>query len=175
MDWKIVKRGRVTYYTKTTNSHFSDLVVEELDNGDLKIHFVGMTGAYAGTRELDLDDTALMDPAREIPRLFDTWEKYVREAGICESLAELDFLEVHSFGAAPKGPSPITDPAGYAAEKKRIHQAYAEAYAAYWREKMPDNGLPVRFTVYLEELPDSGASYEMGAIALYQRSSKPSS
>ena len=113
-----------------------------------------------------------MDPAREIPRLFDTWDKYVREAGICESLAELDFLEIHSFGAAPKEPSPITDPAGFAAEKKRIRQAYREAYAAYWREKMPDSGLPVRFTVYLEELPDSGASYEMGATALYQRSPK---
>ncbi len=175
MDWKIIKRGRVTYYTKTTNAHFSDLVVEELDNGDLKIRFVGMTGAHAGTKELGLEDTALMDPAREIPRLFDTWEKYVREAGICRSLADLDFLEIHSFGAAPKGPSPIADPAGYAAEKERIRQAYTEAYAAYWREKMPDNGLPVRFTVYLEELPDPGASYEMGATALYQRSLKLSS
>ena len=174
MDWNITRHERVTYYTKTTNSHFSDLVVEELDNGDKKIHFVGMTGAHAGTNELGLDDTALMDPTREIPRLFDTWEKYVREAGICESLAELDFLEIHSFGAAPKEPSPITDPAGYAAEKKRIRQAYAEAYAAYWRDNMPDNGLPVRFTVYLEELPDSGASYEMGATALYQRSLKSS-
>jgi hypothetical protein len=174
MDWKILKRGRVTYYTKKTNPLFSDLVVEELDNGDLKIHFVGMTGAYAGTRELELEDVARMDPALEIPRLFDTWGKYVREAGICESLADLDFLEVHSFGAAPKEPSPITDPAGYAAEKKRIRQAYSEAYAAYWREKMPDSGLPARFTVYLEELPDSGASYEMGATALYQRSLKTS-
>lgn len=175
MDWKIIKRGRVTYYKKTTNSLFSDLVVEKLDNGDLKIHFVGMTGAYAGTKELGLDDTALMDPAREIPRLFDTWDKYVREAGICDSLADLDFLEIHSFGAAPKGPSPIVDPVGYAAEKKRIRQAYSEAYAAYWQEKMPENGLPVRFTVYLEELPDVGASYEMGATALYQCSLKSSS
>jgi hypothetical protein len=174
MDWKITKRGRVTYYTKKTNPLFSDLVVEELDNGDLKIRFVGMTGAHAGTRELGLEDVARMDPAREIPRLFDTWAMYVREAGICESLAELDFLEVHSFGAAPKEPSPITDPAGYAAEKKRIRQAYSEAYAAYWRENMPESGLPVRFTVYLEELPDSGASYEMGATALYQRSLKES-
>jgi hypothetical protein len=171
MDWKIIKRGSVTYYTRTTNSHFSDLVVRELDNGDLEIYFVGMTGAYAATNQLGLDEVALMDPTQEIPRLFDTWDKYVREAGICESLADLDFLEVHSFGAAPKEPNPITDPAGYAEEKKRIRQAYSE----YWREKMPDNGLPVRFTVYLEELPDSGASYEMGATALYQPSLKSSS
>ena len=34
---------------------------------------------------------------------------------------------------------------------------------------MPDNGLPVRFTVYLEELPDKDASYEFGAVALLQK------
>ena len=105
MDWIIKKRGRVTYYRKKSNELFSDLVVEELDNGDLKICFVGMTGALAATNELSLDEVARMDPEREIPRIFDTWEMYVREAGICESLAELDFLEIHSFGAAPKGPN----------------------------------------------------------------------
>ena len=170
MDWEIKKRGRVTYYRKKSNELFSDLVVEELDNGDLKIRFVGMTGALAATNELSLNEVARMDPKREIPRIFDTWEMYVREAGICESLAELDFLEIHSFGAAPKGPSPITEPEKYAAEKKRIRQAYSSAYARYWAEHMPENGLPARFTVYLEELPDSEASYELCATALYQNS-----
>ncbi len=66
MDWNITKRGRVTYYRKPTNNVFSDLVVEELDNGDLKIHFVGMTGAHAATKELGLDDMAEMEPLREI-------------------------------------------------------------------------------------------------------------
>jgi len=169
MDWEIKKRGRVTYYRKKSNELFSDLVVEELDNGDLKIRFVGMTGALAATNELSLNEVARMDPKREIPRIFDTWEMYVREAGICESLAELDFLEIHSFGAAPKGPSPITEPEKFAAEKRRIRQDYGEAYANYWKEKMPDNGLPVRFTVYLEELPDVDASYEFGAVALLQK------
>ncbi|MBT5803818.1 MAG: hypothetical protein HOI20_19705, partial [Gemmatimonadetes bacterium] len=70
---------------------------------------------------------------------------------------------------APKGPSPITEPEKYAAEKKRIRQDYSQAYANYWKEKMPDNGLPVRFTVYLEELPDVDASYEFGAVALLQK------
>jgi len=169
MNWEIKKRGRVTYYRKKTNDVFSDLVVEELDNGDLKIRFVGMTGAIAASNELELEDIARMDPAREIPRIFDTWEMYVREAGLCDSLAELDFLEVHSFGAAPKEPNPITEPEKYAAEKKRIRQDYARAYANYWKEKMPHNGLPVRFTVYLEELPDVDASYEFGAVALLQK------
>ena len=169
MDWNIKKRGRVTYYTKKTNQLFSDLVVEELDNGDQKLYFVGMTGALAATNELRLDEVARLDPEREIPRVFDTWELYVREAGICQSLAELDFLEVHAFGAAPKTPNPITNPEGYLAEKKRIRQAYSRAYADYWKQKMPENGLPVRFTVYLEELPYVEASYEFGATALCQK------
>jgi hypothetical protein len=169
VDWVIKRRGRVTYYTKRTNQHFSDLVVEEQLNGDLKIHFVGMTGALAATNELHLDEVAEMDPDREIPRIFDTWELYLREAGICQTLAELDFLEMHSFGAAPKSPSPIADPAGYAQAKQRIRQAYSRAYAEYWSRRLPENGLPVRFTVYLEELPDTKASYEFGATALWQR------
>lgn len=169
MDWEIKRRGRVTYYRKRTNHVFSDLVVEELDNGDLKIRFVGMTGARAATRELGLDEVAKMNPEKEIPRIFDTWEMYLREAGICRSLADVDFLEVHAFGAAPKAPNALVDPEGYAAEKSRIREEYAAAYAKYWQEKLPDNGLPVRFTVYLEELPDKDASYEFGAVALLQK------
>ena len=169
MDWDIKKRGRITYYRKPSNRVFSDLVVEELENGDLKIHFVGMTGAIAATNELQLDDTARMDPTREIPRTFDTWDLYVREAGICAGLKDLDFLEVHSFGAAPKEPSPTTNPEGYAAEKRRIRSAYSAAYASYWETKLPDNGLPVRFTVYLEELPDADACYELSAVAILQK------
>jgi hypothetical protein len=169
MDWEIKRRGRVTYYRKPSNRVFSDLVVEELDNGDLKIRFVGMTGALAATRELGLDEVAKMHPEKEIPRIFDTWEMYLREAGICQSLVEVDFLEVHAFGAAPKAPNALVDPEGYAAEKSRIRREYAEAYAKYWQEKLPNNGLPVRFTVYLEELPDKDASYEFGAVALLQK------
>jgi len=90
MDWEVRKRGRATYYRKPRNRLFSDLVVEELDNGDLKIRFVGMTGARAATSELDLEEVARMDPSREIPRTFDTWEMYLREAGICQSLADRD-------------------------------------------------------------------------------------
>ncbi|HEX9867367.1 MAG TPA: hypothetical protein VGC99_02025, partial [Candidatus Tectomicrobia bacterium] len=66
-------------------------------------------------------------------------------------------------------PNAWVDPEGYTAEKSRIRREYAEAYAGYWKEKMPDNGLPVRFTVYLEELPDKDASYEFGAVALLQK------
>lgn len=170
MNWTITHCGRVTYYTKPDNPVFSDLVVETLDNGDLKLYFVGMTGAAAATRDLGLEDTATMDPEREVPRAFDVWERYVREAGICESLKDLDFIEVRAFGATPKVPNPVVDPAGYAAERRRIREAYQRAYVTYWKERMPGKGLPVRFTVYVSDLPDSPASYEFSAVALYQRS-----
>jgi hypothetical protein len=169
MNWNITRRGRVTYYRKPTNDVFSDLVVEELDNGDLKIRFVGMTGAHAATKELGLDDMADMEPLKEIPRLFDTWDMYVKEAGICGSLADLDFLELHSFGAAPKSPSPYVDPEGYHKERERIRFEYHKAYADYWKSNMPDSGMPTRFTVYLSDLPDKWASYEMVAVALLQK------
>lgn len=154
------QRGRVTYYTREGNQTFSDLVTEELDNGDLRIHFVGMTGGSTVGHQ---------NPEQEIPVLFGIWEGYLKEAGICDSLSDLDFLEMHAFGAAPKVPSPLSDPEGYARERQRIRQAYSKAYVQYWAEHLPDNGLPVRFTVYLEDLPDSKASYELAATALYQR------
>ena len=154
------QRGRVTYYTREGNNTFADVVTEELDNGDLRIYFAGKTGR-------GMED---QDPEKEIPSIFGNWEECMREAGICESLSELDFLEIHSFGAAPKAPSPIADPEGYVQERQRIRQAYGEAYVQYWAEKIPDNGLPVRFTVYLEDLPNSKASYELSGTALYQRS-----
>ena len=76
---------------------FSDLVVEELENGDLKIRFVGMTGAMAAKNELDLDDLASMDPTREIPRIFDTWHMCMKESGICDSLEDLDFFNFNQL------------------------------------------------------------------------------
>lgn len=160
------QHGRVTYYTREGNQVFSDLVTEELDNGDIRIHFVGMTGGSTVGHQ---------DPEKEIPVLFDIWEGYLKEAGICESLTELDFLEMHAFGAAPKTLSPISNPEGYARERQRIRQSYSEAYSKYWSQKMPKNGLPVRFTVYVEDLPDGKASYELAATALYQRNLKKES
>lgn len=157
------QRGRVTYYTREGNTFFSDLVVEELDNGDLKLHFCGMAGGSIVGHQ---------DPEKEIPIVFGIWEGYLKDAGICDSLTEVDFLEMHVFGAAPKAPSPIADPEGYVAERKRIREAYGRAYSSYWAEKMPDNGLPARFTVYVEDLPDGKASYELAATALYQKSLK---
>jgi len=155
------ERGRVTYHTREGNRFFSDVVVEELGDGDLRLHLAGLAcGAGVGRQ----------DPGKEIPLIFDTWEEWLREAGICNSLAEVDFLEVHAFGAAPKTPSPVSDPEGYVAERQRVREVYAAAYSSYWAQKMPDNGLPARFTVYVEDVPDPKASFEVSATALYQKS-----
>jgi enamine deaminase RidA (YjgF/YER057c/UK114 family) len=51
-----------------------------------------------------------------------------------------------------------------------MREAYSKAYAQYWAERMPDNGLPARFTVYLEDLPNAKASFEISGTALLQRS-----
>ena len=101
--------------------------------------------------------------------VFACWETWLQEAGICTSIAEVDFLEVHAFGAQPKAPNPLADPLGYAQEQDRLRQAYARAYAAFFRERCPDNGVPARFTVHLIDFPDTAASYEFYATALYQR------
>ena len=51
----------------------------------------------------------------------------MQDAGICKSLRQLDFIEVHAFGCQPKSPSPFVDSVGYAEEQERLRKAYAEA------------------------------------------------
>jgi hypothetical protein len=113
-----------------------------------------------------------MDPHREVPLVFECWEHWLREAGICQSLAEIDFLEVHAFGCQPKAPSPLADPQGYAAEQARLRQAYAEAYSGFFADRYPDNGVPARFTVHVIDVPDTAASYEFYATGLLQRQAR---
>ena len=153
------ERGRVTYYTAEGNRWFSNLVTEELDNGDLQIYFGGVTGSGAESE----------GPEGEIPVCFDRFERALQEAGICDSLAEVDFLEIHSFGTAPKSPNPVVDPEGYAKAKVEMREAYSKAWARYWEENLSDNGLPARFTVYVEDLANIRASYEIAGTALLQR------
>jgi hypothetical protein len=110
-----------------------------------------------------------MDPHREIPLVFECWEKWLVDAGICRSLKQVDFIEVHAFGCQPKSPNPLVDPVGYAAEQERLRTAYAEAYSSYFADNLPDNGVPCRFTVHLVDVPDKAASYEFYSTALFQR------
>ena len=169
MPFSVRKRGKLTYYYTGEYPVFSALVTEELPDGDLRIHFAGLTGGYSAKGVLGLDELVSMEPEREIPLVFRCWEFWLQEAGICDSLRDVDFIEVHAFGCQPKSPSPLVDPVGYAAEQDRLRQAYAEGYRAFFRDHLPDNGVPARFTVHLVDVPDQAASYEFYSVALYQK------
>jgi hypothetical protein len=172
MPFNIKKRGKLTYYYEGERPVLSALVTEEQPDGDLMIHYAGLTGGYSARGILGLDELVTMDPHREIPLVFQCWEKWLIEAGICESLADVDFVEIHAFGCQPKTPNLLADPAGYAAEQARLRKAYAEAYAAYFHDHLPENGVPARFTVHVVDFPDQAASYEFYGTALYQKALK---
>ena len=169
MAFNIKKRGKLTYYYQGERPVLSCLVTEEVGDGDLKIYFAGLTGGYSAKGVLGREELVSMDPAREIPLVFQSWERWLQEAGICQALSEVDFIEIHAFGCQPKAPNPLVDPLGYAAEQERLRRAYAEAYSGYFAEHLPENGVPARFTVHLLDVPDKAASYEFYATALYQR------
>lgn len=169
MAFEIKRRGRLTYYYRSSRPVFSFVITEALPDGDLKVYLAGVTGGESATRHLGLSDTARMDPDKEIPRVFQAWESWLVEAEVCAALSELDFIEMHVFGCQPKSPHPLADPAGYAVELNRLRTAYGHAYAAYFREHLPEHGLPVRFTVHVVDVPDKDASYEFYSTALLQR------
>lgn len=170
MAFNIKKRGKLTYYYQGEHPVLSSLVTEEQSDGDLKIYFAGLTGGYSAKGVLELDELVTMDPHREIPLVFQCWENWLQEAGICNTLKEIDFIEVHAFGCQPKSPNPLVDPLGYAAEIDRLRKAYAEAYGGFFKDYLPENGVPARFTVHLLDVPDKAASYEFYSTALYQPS-----
>lgn len=169
MAFNVKKRGKLTYYYTGDQPVLSALVTEELPDGDLKIYFSGLTGGYSAKGVLDRDELISMDPEKEIPLVFKCWELWLQEAGICDSLKQVDFIEVHAFGCQPKSPSPLVDPEGYAAEQKRLREAYAKAYRKFFAEYLSENGVPARFTVHLVDVPDTAASYEFYSTALYQQ------
>lgn len=169
MAFNIRKRGKLTYYFTGDRPVLSALVTEEQADGDLKVHFAGLTGGYSAKGVLGLETLTTMDPEKEIELVFQCWEKWLMDAGLCESLEEVDFIEVHAFGCMPKSPNPLVDPLGYAAEQKRLREAYARGYADFFANRLPEHGLPCRFTVHLVDVPDTAASYEFYSVGLIQR------
>lgn len=174
MAFNVKHRGKLTYYYTGERPVLSCLVTEDLGDGDLRICFAGLTGGYSAKSVLNREELVSMDPEREIPLVFQSWEQWLREAGICDSLKDIDFIEIHAFGCQPKTPNPLADPAGYAAEQERLRKAYAKAYSGFFADYLPENGVPARFTVHLVDVPDKAASYEFYGTALYQRSLKKS-
>ena len=92
----------------------------------------------------------------------------LQKAELCQSIGEIDFIEIHAFGAQPKTPSPLSDPAGYRREQERVRAEYAKAYRNFFKEQCPENGVPARFTVHVVDFPDEAASYEFYAVGLLQ-------
>jgi len=170
MPFNVKKRGKLTYYYNGDRPILSAFVTEEQPDGDLKIYLSGLTGGYSAKGVLNRQELVTMDPSQEIPLVFQSWELWLKEAGVCDSLKDIDFIEVHAFGCQPKTPNPLVDPLGYAAEQDRLRKAYAEAYRAFFAEYLPDNGVPARFTVHVVDVPDKAASYEFYGTALYQKS-----
>ena len=169
MSFNVKKRGKITYYYHGDNPVLSALVTEEQSDDDLKIYFSGLTGGYSAKGVLKREELVTMEPHEEIPLVFQSWELWLKDAGICDSLRQVDFLEIHAFGCQPKTPNPLVDPIGYAAEQERLRTAYAEAYSGFFKDYLPENGVPARFTVHLVDVPDKAASYEFYGTALYQK------
>jgi hypothetical protein len=174
MAFKVKKRGKLTYYYNGDRPVLSALVTEEQPDGDLKIYFAGLTGGYSAKGVLGLENLTTMEPEEEIPLVFRSWEKWLQDAGICQSLQEIDFIEMHAFGCQPKSPNPLVDPAGYVEEQKRLRAAYARGYSGFFAENLPEHGVPARFTVHLVDVPDAAASYEFYSVGLLQRSGRRS-
>lgn len=172
MAFNVKKRGKLTYYYNGDRPTLSALVTEEQPDGDLKIYFAGLTGGYSAKGVLGLEKLTTMEPEEEIPLVFRSWEKWLQDAGICDSLQDIDFIEMHAFGCQPKSPNPLVDPAGFAAEQKRLREAYARGYAGFFADHLPDHGVPARFTVHLVDVPDAAASYEFYSVGLLQRGSR---
>jgi hypothetical protein len=169
MAFNVKRRGKITYYYEGDDAVLSNLVVEEQPDGDKKLYFAGLTGGYSAKNVLGLDTLVTMDPDKEIPLVFECWEKWVRDAGLCDSLADVDFIEIHAFGCQPKTPHPLVDPEGYVKEQERLKQAYRRAYGGWFKEHCPENGVPARFTVHVVDVPDRAASYEFYGTALLQK------
>ena len=95
MAFNVKQRGKLTYYYHGEHPVLSALVTEELPDGDLRISFAGLTGGYSAKGVLNLDELVTMDPEQEIPLVFQCWESWLREAGICDSLRDVDLIEIH--------------------------------------------------------------------------------
>ena len=169
MAFNVKKRGKLTYYYTGERPVLSSLVTEELPDGDLKIYFAGLTGGYSAKNVLGRDELVTMDPEREIPLVFECWEQWLQEAGICQSLRDVDFIEIHAFGCQPKSPNPVVDPTGFAARAGAAARGLCRGLHRVLRDHLPDNGVPARFTVHVVDVPDTAASYEFYGTALLQR------
>ena len=57
-----------------------------------------LAAGITNRKYLGHDDLVTMEPSEEIPRVFDCWSYWLSAAGICDSLDDVDMLEMHVFG-----------------------------------------------------------------------------
>ena len=170
MPFKIKKRGKLTYYFEADAPVLSNLVVETLPDGDLRICFSGLTGGYSAAGILGLDDIPHMDPEVEIPLVFQCWELWLQEAGICDSIAEVDFIE----GARLRPPSPSRPARTWIrpATKPSWNACAAPTLApiaTISESTVPRTACRPASRCMSSDVPDQAASYEFYATALVQR------
>src|SRR5690349_4280441 len=89
MAFKIKQRGKLTYYYDGDTPVLSALVTEAQPDGDLRIHFAGLTGGYSAKGVLGLDELVFMEPEQEIPLVFQCWEKWLQAADICQKISDV--------------------------------------------------------------------------------------
>jgi hypothetical protein len=168
MPFSVKKRGRLTYYYGGDRPTLSALVTEDLGDGDLKIYFAGLTGGHSAKGVLNRDELVRMQPSIEVELVFRSWEKWLQEAEICDSIEKIDFVEMHAFGAQPKDVNPMAEPQKFQEEQQRIYKEYSQAYSDFFADHMGHTGVPSRFTVHVMDFPDKAASYEFYSVGLYQ-------
>jgi hypothetical protein len=166
--FEVRRRGKVTYYTQP-GGIISSLVTRRDSDGDLTIHFAGLTGGTSVTNRdyLGHSELARMTPQIEIPRVFDCWSYWLKEAGLCEGLPDVDLIEMQVFGCQPKDVNPLTSPQEYADECTRLRAEYSAAYRQYFDER--GMAFPCRYTVHLVDSPDTAASYEFYSVGILQK------
>ncbi|MDP6982822.1 MAG: hypothetical protein QGG05_07025, partial [Candidatus Latescibacteria bacterium] len=89
MAFNVKERGRVTYYYGGDAPTLSALVTEKLDGGDLKIYFAGLTGGHSAKGVLNRDELVTMTPKIEVELVFRSWEKWLQEAEIVDSIEKI--------------------------------------------------------------------------------------
>jgi hypothetical protein len=164
--FSIKRRGKVTYHSEGEHPVLSALVIEEHPDGDPKISSSGLTGGHLARSVLGPDELVMMDPLRQVALVFCCGEKWLRDASICESLADVDFLEVHAFGRSRRSPTRWSIPL---AMRRTDGHCLPRSVRRVFPGNLSDNGLPARFTVHVIDVPDRAASYESYATALVQR------
>ena len=80
MAFNVKKRGKITYYTQGDQPVLANLVTRSCRTAVSSSISAGLTGGYSARGVLGRDELVTMDPKREIPLVFQSWERWLQEA-----------------------------------------------------------------------------------------------